>query len=65
MADRIANIGPRGEQQRLRLGFMALGAAGLLGALLFGLHAPDVWRLTLFVPLWIAGLGVFQAHDKT
>jgi hypothetical protein len=61
----IANIGPRGQQRRLRLGIMALVAAALLGGVLFGLEAPRGWRLVLFLPLWIAGLGFFQSRDKT
>ena len=44
---------------------IALGAAAALAALLVGMHAPRIWRSTVFLPLWIAGLGVFQARDKT
>ena len=62
---RVANIGPHGELQRLRLGIMAVAAAFLLGALIFALGVPRAWRLTLFIPLWIAGLGFFQARAKT
>lgn len=61
----IPNIGPRGQRARLRFGLIALAAAAVLGALLFALEADRVWRALLFVPLWIAGLGVFQARDKT
>jgi hypothetical protein len=28
-------------------------------------HASRGWRVVLFVPLWLAALGVFQARDKT
>jgi hypothetical protein len=62
---RIANIGPRGRQQRFRWGLVALVIAIAVGALIFGLGVSRVWRLALFVPLWIAGLGLFQARDKT
>ena len=65
MIDPIPNIGPRGQQQRLRLGVIALMAAVLLAAVLFGLGAPRGWRLVLFLPIWIAGLGFFQARGKT
>ena len=61
----IPNIGPRGQQQRLRLGVIALAAAALVAGVLFGLGAPRSWRLILVAPLWIAGLGFFQARDKT
>jgi len=63
--DHIANIGPRGQERRQRVGIMALVAAALLAAVLFGIGAPPGWRLVLFPPLWIAGLGFFQARDKT
>lgn len=61
----IPNIGPRGQQQRFRLGMLAAVAAGALAAALLLLDAPRLWRLACFVPLWIAALGFFQAHDKT
>jgi hypothetical protein len=63
--DRIANIGPRGQQRRLKLGIMALVAAALLAGVLFGLGAPRGWRLVLCPPLWIAARGFFQARGKT
>ena len=63
--DHIANIGPRGQQRRLILAIMALVTAALLGGVLFGLGAPRGWRLVLFLPLWIAGVGFFQSRDKT
>jgi hypothetical protein len=59
------NIGPRGQRRRLRFGLVALGAAVVLGVAVFALHAPRLSRAILFVPLWLAGLGVFQARDKT
>ncbi len=49
----------------MRFGVIALGAAAVLGALLVGVRAPRIWRITVFLPLWIAVLGVFQARDKT
>jgi hypothetical protein len=61
----VPNIGPRGQQQRLRLGVIGLAIAGVLAAALLGFGAPRGWRLLLFVPWWIAGLGMFQARDKT
>jgi hypothetical protein len=44
---------------------VAFGGAAVVAAVLFGLGAPRGWRLVLFVPLWIAALGVFQGRDKT
>jgi hypothetical protein len=62
---RIANIGARGQQRRMRFGTIAFAAAAALAIALVALDAPRVARLTVFLPLWIAGLGVFQARDKT
>ena len=59
------NIGPRGQRRRLRFGVVALGLAAVCAAALLALDAPRLSRAILFVPLWIAGLGVFQARDKT
>jgi len=62
---KIPNIGPRGQRQRLTFGVVSLGAAVLLGLLLFVVDAARPWRLALFVPLWIGALGISQALDKT
>jgi len=62
---KIPNIGPRGRRRRLTFGGVSLGAAALLGPLLFVVDAARPWRLALFVPLWIGALGIFQALDKT
>jgi hypothetical protein len=42
-----------------------LCATVVLAATLFATGVPRAWRVTLFVPLWLAALGVFQARDKT
>jgi len=49
----------------MRFGLIALGVAVGMTAVLIAVGAPRVARLTVFLPLWIAGLGVFQARDKT
>lgn len=49
----------------MRFGIIALGAAAALSVVLIGVDAPRISRLAVFLPLWIAGLGVFQARDKT
>lgn len=59
------NIGPRGQRSRLRFGLIALAAAVVLGAGVIALTTGRGWRALVFAPLWIAGLGVFQARDKT
>ena len=61
----VANIGPRGRQQRLRTGITWLaigcGAAGTLA--LAGL--PRWLRLGLFGPFALGAFGVFQAYEQT
>ena len=61
----IPNIGPRGQAQRRRLGFLALGAAVFVVLALFSLGASRALRLLAFLPLWLSALGFFQARDKT
>jgi uncharacterized protein (DUF983 family) len=62
---RLANIGAREIRKRRTLGIVSAVAAGLLGFVLIGYEAPRWARLLLFLPLWLAGLGVFQAQEKT
>lgn len=59
------NIGARGIHQRRRSGLLALGAAVVLGIALLALDAPGWSRLVVFLPLLAAGLGIFQASEKT
>jgi len=59
------NIGPK--QRNLRL----LAAGGVLLVLVsavlmfWRLDLARGWRAVLFVPLWLAALGVFEAKDGT
>jgi hypothetical protein len=62
---RVANIGPREQKRRLGLGVVALGISVALAAWLIANGASLRWRSLLFVPLFVAGLGYFQARDKT
>jgi len=63
--DRIPNIGSRGQEQRRRLGYIALAISAVLAVILVASGLPAVWRLVVFLPLWISALGFFQAKDKT
>ena len=61
----IANIGRRERDKRLKFG-VAVFALSFVGA--FALVALDVhrlFRLALFMPFWIAAVGIFQAREKT
>lgn len=35
------------------------------GFVLMIFNAPRWWRLVIFFPIWLAGLGLMQARDKT
>jgi hypothetical protein len=47
------------------MGLASAGAAALLGFVMVGYEAPRWWRLIVFLPLWMAGLGLLQAREKT
>ena len=69
MADNVANatinIGPREQLKRRVMGvvFLIIGAG--LAFLTIAYNAPLLHRLVVFFPLWMAGLGLFQAREKT
>lgn len=60
-----ANIGPRGLRKRRVLGIVSLTVAVGVAFLLVALDAPRWSRLVVFFPLWMAGLGLLQAREKT
>ena len=59
------NISARGRRQRRAMGAVTLLLAFVAAALLVALDQPRPWRLAVFVLLWIAGLGLFQAGAGT
>lgn len=65
MAEQLANIGPKGQRHRRKFGLQALVVSVVLCAALYALGAGRGWRVLLFAPLFVAGLGLFQAMDKT
>lgn len=61
----IENIGRRERRKRLFMGFfMFLVAIGLAVALVVSQVYP-LWRLTVALPVFLAGLGYFQARTRT
>ena len=60
-----ANIGPRERRKRRLLGIVSLTAAVGLAFVLVVFGAARWWRLLVFFPLWMAGLGLLQAREKT
>lgn len=61
----IANIGPRQRRARLRFGLvMAVVTVAALAAALL-LPVPRAARLLVFLPAWMAALGILQHREKT
>lgn len=65
MENPAINIGPREIRKRRLMGIVALTVGVGLAFLLVVLGAPRLSRLIIFFPAWIAGLGLFQAREKT
>lgn len=61
----VANIGPRERRKRRLLGIVSLTVAVGFAFVLVSLGAPRWSRLVVFFPLWLAGLGLLQAREKT
>jgi hypothetical protein len=61
----VINIGPREVRKRRLMGIIALAAGGGLAFLSVVMQTPRLFRLIVFFPIWIAGLGLFQAREKT
>jgi hypothetical protein len=61
----IANLGPLEQRKRRRFGYAALGLGLVLGVALVVTGAGRLVRLGLFLPFWMAGIGYFQAREKT
>jgi hypothetical protein len=61
----VSNIGPNEQRKRLLFGVVAFVFGIALAALLVATNANVVWRVILFFPFAGAGIGYFQARDKT
>jgi hypothetical protein len=61
----VANIGPRERRKRRLLGIVSLTVAVGVAFVLVAFGAPRWSRLVVFFPLWMAGLGLLQAREKT
>jgi hypothetical protein len=61
----IANIGPQGRRKRLVSGIVALAVGVVIAVLCVVAGVRPLLRLPIFVPLFVAGLGFFQARDRT
>ncbi|HKR01535.1 MAG TPA: hypothetical protein VJT09_12730 [Pyrinomonadaceae bacterium] len=65
MATEAINIGPRERRKRRLMGVVALTVGVSVAFVLIIMQAPRWSRLIIFFPIWIAGLGLLQAKEKT
>lgn len=56
------NIGPAEIRKRRQAGWATAAAAALLLAALLAFDAPRPWRLTVFIPGFLAAVGFLQAR---
>lgn len=61
----VPNLGPRQQRIRLMVGIVGMVIALAAATALRVVDAPAWARLGLLLPLWGAGLGFFQAREKT
>lgn len=59
------NIGPRGVRRRATWGGLILAGGLALTLILVTVETPTWLRLGLLLPFYVAGLGLFQAREKT
>jgi hypothetical protein len=64
MDSAACNIGGSERTRRWIAGAVGLGIAIALGIALAAFHAPWWSGVLLFGPLWMGGLGLFQAQDR-
>jgi len=60
-----SNIGPREQRKRRLMGIVALTVGVALAFVLVTTDAPRLSRAVVFLPIWMAGLGLLQAREKT
>jgi hypothetical protein len=65
MLSEAINIGPRERGKRRLLGLVALTIGVGVAFVLLVTDAPRWSRAVIFFPVWIAGLGLLQAREKT
>ena len=57
------NLGPKERRKRLIMGVIALALG--VGVALAARPKPVAWRFVVLAFFWVAGLGLFQAKEKT
>jgi hypothetical protein len=61
----IPNIGKRERRKRLASGVVFFAVSAAIAAALLWTGTPRLYRLGVFLPLWMAATGYFQAREKT
>ena len=65
MSSDAANIGVRERRKRRLMGVVALTVGVGVAFVLVVYDAPRWSRVVVFFPVWMAGLGLLQAREKT
>ena len=61
----VANIGSREQRKRRLMGIVALTVGVATAFVLVIFEAPRLSRAVVFFPVWLAGLGLLQARERT
>ncbi|HWS99425.1 MAG TPA: hypothetical protein VN256_04060 [Pyrinomonadaceae bacterium] len=65
MASEVINLGPRERRKRRLMGIVSLTVGVGLAFVLVVYGAPRLFRLVIFFPIWMAGLGLLQSRERT
>lgn len=65
MSSEAINLGPRERRKRRLMGVVALTVGVGLAFVMVVYGAPRLYRLVIFFPIWMAGLGLLQSREKT
>ncbi|HEX8891405.1 MAG TPA: hypothetical protein VF779_19810 [Pyrinomonadaceae bacterium] len=65
MPSEAINIGPREQIKRRVMGLVALTVGVGAAFVLVANGSPRPLRLIIFLPFWMAGLGLLQTREKT
>ena len=61
----VSNIGTREQRKRRLMGIVALTVGVATAFVLVIFEAPRWSRAVVFFPVWLAGLGLLQARERT
>lgn len=61
----VGNIGAREKRKRKAIAWVSFVVAAIGYGVLVWLGTARIWRVTLFMPLWLAFLAWFEARGAT